>query len=149
MKSIYLGADHAGFALKEKIKNYLDKKGIAYQDLGNLVLDVTDDYPDFAQNVARQVVKTKSLGILVCGSAQGMCIAANKIKGIRAVVPFSLKEARLSREHTNANILCLSGWYFHFHKATKMLDIFLHTSFSTESRHLRRVNKISKMERLR
>ena len=146
-KKIYLGSDHAGFKLKEKIKRCLDKKHVAYEDLGNVVLDTTDDYPDYAEKVGHKVVRAKSLGILICGSAQGVCIAANKIKGARAVIPFSLKEARLSREHNNANIICLSGWYMHFHKVTKIIEIFLATPFSDEPRHQRRVNKIKKLEK--
>jgi RpiB/LacA/LacB family sugar-phosphate isomerase len=145
-KKIYIGSDHAGFKLKEQIKVWLKRKKIAYQDLGNHVLDVTDDYPDFADRVARKVVKEKTLGILLCGSAEGVCIAANKIKGARAVTPFSLKAARLAREHNDANIICLSGWFEHFYKTTKMLEAFLETPFSGGERHLRRLNKIRKIE---
>ncbi len=146
-KKIYLGSDHAGFELKEKLKKWLEKKKISFVDLGNQSLDPLDDYPDYAAKVAKKVVKNRSLGILICGSAQGMCIAANKIKGARAVVPFSLKEARLSKEHNQANILCLSGWFAHIHKAKKMIETFLTTSFSAEPRHVRRVNKIKQIER--
>lgn len=148
-KKIYLGADHAGFELKEKIKGWLEKNNIAYEDLGDKTYNPADDYPDYAEKVSREVVRNKSLGILICGSAQGICIAANKIKGIRAVVPFSLKEARLAREHNDANIICLSGWYGHFHKATKMLEKFLTTPFSREIRHKRRVEKIKRLEQRR
>ncbi len=147
MKPIYIGADHAGFHLKEKIKRWLHHKGILYVDVGNNVFDAKDDYPDFAIPLARKVVAEKSLGILVCGSAQGMCIAANKIKGARAVIPYTLKEARLSREHNNANIMCLSGWFTHFHKAKRMMELFLTTPFSKEPRHVRRVEKIKRLER--
>src|SRR3989338_9164341 len=110
--NIYLGTDHAGFKLKEKIKRWLDAQNIAYEDLGNTIYDKKDDYPIYAERVAHAVAKGKSLGILVCGSAQGVSIAANKVPKIRAVVPFSVKEAKLSREHEDANIICLSGWYF-------------------------------------
>ena len=144
---IYLASDHAGFELKEKIKHWLQRKKIPYADLGNLKLNPADDYPDFAQKVAQKVVKEKTMGVLLCGSAQGMVIAANKIKGARAVVPFSLKEARLSREHNDANLICLSGWHTHFHRATKMLEIFLTTPFSEEPRHIRRLAKIKRLER--
>jgi ribose 5-phosphate isomerase B len=147
IKLIYIGSDHAGFKLKEKIKHRLNKHNIPFQDLGNLKYNPDDDYPDFAKKVANAVVRTNSLGILLCGSAQGMAIAANKIKGVRAVIPFSLKEARLSREHNNANIICLSGWHTHFHRAAKMLEKFLTTPFSQEPRHLRRLNKIKRLER--
>jgi RpiB/LacA/LacB family sugar-phosphate isomerase len=146
-KKIYIGSDHAGFKLKEQIKKWLKNNKIAYQDLGNLALDVTDDYPDYAEKVAKKVVKEKTLGVLLCGSAEGVCIAANKVKGARAATPFSLKTARLAREHNDANIICLSGWFEHFHKTTKMLELFLNTPFSGEERHIRRLNKIKQMER--
>ncbi len=146
---IYLGADHAGFELKEKIKRWLEKHHIPFEDLGDSVLNPSDDYPDYAEKVARAVVAKNSLGILICGSAQGVCIAANKIKGVRAVVPFSLKEARLTREHEDANIICLSGWFMRYHYATKLLATFLTTPFSREPRHLRRINKIRKLEQTR
>ncbi len=143
---IYLGSDHAGFELKEKIKRWLERKGFPYQDLGNQKFNPNDDYPDFAAKVARAAVKNQGLGVLICGSAQGMCIAANKIPGARAALPFSLKEARLAREHNDANVLCLSGWYTYFHQAVKMLEIFLKTPFSREQRHVRRLNKIKRLE---
>ncbi len=146
MNPIYLGADHAGFPLKEKLKKWLTKKKIPFIDLGDKKLRPTDDYPDYAAKVARAVAKNKSLGILICGSAQGICIAANKIKGIRAVAPFTLQEAGLSRKHEDANIICLSGWFFTLMKAKKMIELFLNTSFSGEKRHVRRINKIKKLE---
>ena len=147
MKKIYVGSDHNGFKLKEQLKRWLDRKKISYQDMGDLKFDQADDYPDYAAKVAKAVVKSKSLGILICGSAQGMSIAANKIKGARAVVPFSLKEARLSKQDDDANIICLSGWFLHIHKATKMIERFLKTPFSKLPRHVRRVNKIKKLEK--
>ena len=147
VQKIYIGSDHAGFELKERLKGWFEKKNIPYIDVGNHVLDPKDDYPDYAILLAKKVVKTGSLGILICGSAQGVCIAANKIKGARAAIPFSLKEARLSREHNDANIMCLSGWYAHMHTAKKMIEIFLTTPFSQEPRHVRRVNKIKKLEK--
>ena len=134
-------------SLKKKIKVWLNHKGITVVDVGNKILDPKDDYPDFASSLARKVVAEKSLGILICGSAQGMCIAANKIKGTRAVVPGSLKEARLSKEHNHANIICLSGWFMHLHKAKRMIEIFLTVPFSKEPLHARRVAKIKRLER--
>lgn len=147
MKPIYIGSDHAGFNLKEKIKKWLEHKHVPYIDVGNKILVPKDDYPDFAAALARKVVAEKSLGILICGSAQGMGIAANKIKGARAVIPYSLREARLSKEHNNANIICLSGWFMHLHKAKRMIEVFLTTPFSKAPRHLRRLLKIKKLER--
>lgn len=147
IKKIYLGSDHAGFRLKEKIKQWLEQKRIPFVDVGAHKLVPTDDYPDYAVKVARNVVKSKCLGILMCGSAQGMGIAANKVKGIRAVIPSSVKEAQLAREHNNANVICLSGWFMSFNKVTKIVDSFLRTKFSNESRHRRRIHKIMMLEK--
>ena len=147
MTKIYIGADHAGFKLKEKLKVWLLKKKLEIEDAGALTFNPSDDYPDFAEKVARKVVREKSLGILLCGSAQGMCIAANKVRGVRAVVPFSVKEAELARRHTMANIICLSGWYFNPLKAKKLVWTFLRTPFSKEERHLKRVEKIKQLEK--
>jgi len=97
--------------------------------------------------VAKKVASGGSLGILICGSAQGVCIAANKIKGIRAVAPFNLRESAMSRKDEDANIICLSGWYTHFHRATRMLEVFLYTPFSEEERHVRRISKIKRLEK--
>ena len=105
-KKIYIGSDHAGFKLKEQIKRWLKNNQIAYQDLGNLALDVTDDYPDYAEKVAKKVVKEKTLGILLCGSAEGVCIAANKVKGARAVNPHGIIQTLFAKKHEDANILC-------------------------------------------
>jgi len=153
-KTIYLGSDHAGYKLKEKIELWLVKKDIPFIDLGNIRFQKTDDYPDYAKRVATEVVKNKSLGVLVCGSAEGMCIAANKIKGSRAVNPHTPLLAKLSREHNDANIICLSGGGTikpipgtSLSNAKKMLEIFLNTKFSKAARHKRRVNKIKQLER--
>lgn len=141
-KTIYLGSDHAGYKLKEKIKKWLEKNKIKHEDLGNLKFDKNDDYPDYAKKVAKRVVKEKTKGILFCGSAQGMCIAANKVKGARAGIPINLKEAKLLREHNNANIICLSGWYMKPQLATRIISKFLNTEFSKKPRHRRRVKKL-------
>lgn len=154
MKKIYIGSDHAGFRLKEMITKWLKKNRIDYEDLGNLTYDINDDYPDYAAKVARKVARERTFGILLCGSAEGMCIAANKIKGVRAVNPSTPLLAKLSREHNNANVICLSGGGTldpipgqSLETATKMIKRFLDTPFSTESRHKRRVDKIVKLEK--
>ncbi|MBI2112529.1 RpiB/LacA/LacB family sugar-phosphate isomerase [Candidatus Woesearchaeota archaeon] len=154
MKTIYLGADHAGFQLKEKIKHWLKAKKISYDDLGNVVYDPNDDYPLYAAKVARKVVQKNSKGILICGSAEGVCIAANKVKGIRAVNPHSLLQTRLSREHEDANILCLAGGGsqhpqpgISLVEAGKVIKVFLHTPFSQQARHKRRIKEIKRLER--
>lgn len=140
---VYLGADHAGFELKETTKVTLANQGYICEDLGAYKLNKDDDYPYFAQAVSAAVHKDpKSRGILFCGSGQGMCIAANKVKGIRAIAVSSVKEARKAREHLNANILCLSGWNITRKQAEKVVDTFLTTPFSHSPRHERRIRKL-------
>ena len=147
MKKIYIGSDHAGFILKGSIKNYLKKKKYRFEDLGNLIYSKDDDYPDFAEKVAKKVAKEKTKGILVCGSSHGVCIAANKIKKIRAVSINNIKEAKESREHNDANILCISGWHLKEKEAEKIIEIWLKTKFSKVKRHKRRIEKIKKLEK--
>jgi len=147
MKKIYIGSDHAGFKLKEVLKEWMEHRKIPFEDVGDLVLNPVDDYPEYAEKVAKKVMRNKSKGILICGSGQGVCIAANKIKGVRAVVPYLLKEVRLSRTDDDANVLCLSGWYIHTHKAMQMVEKFIHTPFSGAARHVRRLKKIQLLER--
>lgn len=145
---IYIGADHAGFKLKEKIKKHLEKKDIGYIDLGNLEHDKNDDYPDFSHAVANAVTKNKkSTGILICGSAYGACIVANKTKGVRAVSIRDVHEAKLARAHDHANIMCLSGWNTPFSSSKRLISAWLRTKQSRVKRHVRRVNKIKKIEK--
>jgi len=143
---IYLGADHAGFHLKEELKKYLDGLSMEYNDLGNKELDSSDDFPDFAIKVAMQVAETDDKGILVCATGLGMCMAANKVKGIRAVTVWNEFTALQSREHNNANILCLAGKDLDTEAAKKIVRIWLETEFSGGERHLRRLNKINEIK---
>lgn len=146
-KVIHLGADHAGFALKQFLKHYLAKKGHEVYDEGAHKLDKKDDYPDYALKVALEVADNpEAKGILCCGSAQGMCIMANKVSGVRAVSPVSLKEATLTRTHNNANVLCLAGWSLTQAKAKKLVDTWLAAEFSNDARHVRRLKKIADLE---
>ncbi len=145
-KTIYIGADHAGFDSKEKIKKYLVQKKYQVIDCGNKRYNPNDDYPDFAFKVAKEVAYHRGEGILLCGSAEGMSIAANKVRGIRAVVAHDLKEARLTREHNDTNVLCISGWHTSVVLAKKIINVWLKTPFSKEERHKRRLNKIKKIE---
>ncbi len=143
---IYLGADHAGFHLKEEIKKYLEELGYKYEDLGNQEMDPQDDYPDFALKVANKAVETKEKGILVCSTGLGMCLAANKVKGARGVVVWDEFTAIQSREHNNANILCLAGKVLDLETAKKIVRVWMETEFSEEERHVRRLEKIKAIE---
>ncbi|MDP1695854.1 MAG: ribose-5-phosphate isomerase [archaeon] len=144
---VYLGSDHAGFAVKEKLKKFLDKKKINYEDLGASSYEKKDDYPKFAFEVGEKVAKDKeSRGILVCGSGAGMTIAANKVRGVRAVAAYDEYSARMSREHNDTNILGLRGRNFPFDKIKKIVSIWLKTKFSKGKRHIRRIKKISHYE---
>ena len=143
---IYIGADHAGFKLKESVKKFLSSLGVDYRDCGALKLNKNDDYPVFAAKVSKNVAKSKSFGILFCGSSQGICIAANKIKGIRAVAVNNVEDARMTRLHNDANVLCLSGWNISNSNAEKIIETFLFTMFSGEERHKRRIKQIMRLE---
>jgi ribose 5-phosphate isomerase B len=144
---IYLGADHAGFKLKEQIKKYLQAQKVMFTDLGNLKLDKNDDYPDFGFKVAKAVAKDKnSKGILICGTSFGVCIVANKVKNIRAVSVSNIKDAKISRSHNDANVLCLSGWDLKPEMVKKIIKVWLATKFSSAPRHKRRLAKIKRME---
>lgn len=144
---IYLGTDHAGFALKEQTKTWLSEWMMEYIDCGNTMFDVNDDFPDFAFIVARNVVKSpENKGILACQSAAGMVIAANKVKGIRAVTAFDERSAQHSRTHNDANILALSGEWLGEDEAKEILKLWLETPFSNEQRHVRRLSKIEQFE---
>jgi len=141
LKTIFISSDHAGFKLKETIKNYLTNKKIKFTDLGPMN-DIKVDYPDYAHKVARKVKVNKSnVGILVCGSGTGMNIAANKHKNVRAAQCFNLKSTKLSRLHNDANIITLGSRLISKKNALKFVSIFLNTKFDG-GRHLKRVNKI-------
>jgi ribose 5-phosphate isomerase B len=146
MKTVFIGADHAGFNLKQELRRFLEHLGYKVVDVGAYALEPADDYPFFAYKVAKAVAQGKVLGILACGSAEGICIAANKVKGVRAVPVWSLRNARLSREHNDANVLCLSGWEIAPARAKKIVKTWLETAFSGAERHVRRLKQIEKIE---
>ena len=140
-KKICIASDHAGYKLKENIKDFLINKNISIIDLGPMN-ESSVDYPDFAKRVSKRIKDKKSeVGILVCGSGTGMAISANKIKGIRAAVCYNIKSTRLSRLHNNANIISLGSRLTNKNVALKLVSIFLITKFEG-GRHLRRVKKI-------
>lgn len=139
--ALIIGSDHAGFELKEHLKKALDRRGIAYQDVGTHSAESVD-YPDFAHEVARAVGSGEAeRGLLVCGSGQGMAMVANKYEGVRAALPHDEESARLSREHNDANVLALGGRVVSPEAAERILDAWLQTPFAG-GRHQRRVEKI-------
>ena len=141
MRKIFISSDHAGFKLKETIKDYLRNKKVKFEDLGPKD-DSSVDYPDYAHKVARKVKSNNSnVGILVCGSGTGMNIAANKHKNIRAAQCFNLKSTKLSRLHNDANIITLGSRLVTKKNALKFVSVFLNTKFEG-GRHSRRVKKI-------
>lgn len=142
---IAIGADHAGFELKEKLRQHLAAKGFDVDDRGTASPESVD-YPDFARAVGEEVAARQAdFGLLVCGTGIGMSIAANKVPGIRAANAGSVEAARLSREHNDANILTLGARMLDARTAQDILDAWLATSFSG-GRHQRRVDKITELE---
>ncbi len=143
---IALGADHAGYELKQKIKQWLANAGIEVHDEGT-VSNESVDYPDFARKVGEDVAGKKvDLGILVCGSGIGMSIAANKVPGVRAANVTTEYEAQMSREHNDANVLALGARVLKEDEAHRIVDKWLHSQFAG-GRHQRRVDKIMEIER--
>ncbi len=143
--TIYIGAAHRGFARKEHIKTWLVRNGYHVVDCGASVYDADDDYPDYAQAVARRVaIDTNARGIVICGSGVGVCIAANKIDGIRAGLALSPAHVRDATQHDHLNMLCLSADYMTDDEANACVRAFLETCYSQEERHVRRVKKITK-----
>ena len=135
---IYIGADHAGYRLKKELKKHFN-----LIDLGNSQLDQNDDYPDFARKVSQKVKKDKnSKGILICGGGQGMSMVANRQKGIRASLGYSIQAAKISRKDNDSNILCLASRELKKKEALKIVNTFLKTPFSKIKKHQRRINKI-------
>ena len=140
-KTACIASDHAGYKLKEDIKNYLIDKKMSVFDIGPYNGNSVD-YPDYAKKLGNRIkLKKSDVGILVCGSGTGMAISANKIKSIRAAVCYNTKSTRLSREHNNANIIALGSRLTKKNLSLKLVKIFLNTKFEG-GRHLRRVKKI-------
>jgi len=136
-----LGSDHAGFAYKEAIKLHLEKAGHQVTDCGTFT-EASCDYPDYAHAVAASVEKGETeKGVLICGSANGVCITANKHAGIRAALCWEKEIASLARAHNDANVVCLPARFISLESANEITDIFMSTPFEG-GRHANRVNKI-------
>jgi len=141
-KPIAIGSDHAGYDYKEDLISFLEGKGFAFKDFGTHSKDSVD-YPDFAHPVASAVENGEAaFGILLCGSANGVAITANKHQGIRAALCWGEEIAKLAREHNDANVICIPARFVREGDAEKMVDIFMHTDFEG-GRHSRRVDKIA------
>ncbi len=139
---IAIACDHGGFDYKQIIMQHLADKQLEYRDFGTYTPD-SCDYPDYAKPVANAVASGEcEKGILICGTGIGMSIAANKVRGIRAAVCGDTFSARATREHNDANILCMGARVISEAKALEITDIFLDTPFSGDERHRRRISKI-------
>jgi len=141
LKKIVIASDHAGYSLKEYVKKFLFKKKLQISDVGTYNKDSVD-YPVYAHKLSEKIKKNqKSIGILICGSGQGMIMAANKHKNIRAALCYNEKSTKLSRLHNDANVMTLGSRLISKKKALKLLNIFLNTKFEG-GRHKRRIKKI-------
>ncbi len=141
---LYLGADHRGFGLKEKIKRYLKESLIPYEDMGSFSLILDDDYPDIAFKVAKVVAKNpyEDKGILFCGSGVGVDIAANKVRWIRAGLLFSKEQAKSATYDDAINIAAIPADYLSQDETQEIVKIFLETKPSQEERYIRRIKKL-------
>ncbi|MDR0825727.1 MAG: ribose 5-phosphate isomerase B [Mycoplasmataceae bacterium] len=144
VQTIFIGADHAGYEMKEKLIPFIKGFKVEVIDVGTHSSDSVD-YPDFAFKVGEAVVINKdSLGILICGTGFGMCFAANKVKGIRAVDVVKPDMAPLARQHNNANILCLSARFVTYEDNAKIINAFMNATY--EERHQKRIDKVTNYE---
>ena len=144
---IHIGSDHAGLELKAELIKHLTENGHDVTDHGPHQYDALDDYPDFCIPAAEAVAKDpSSLGIVLGGSGNGEQIAANKVKGIRAALAWSIETAKLARDHNNANVIAVGGRMHEISLVKEIIDTFIASPFSHDERHLRRIKKISEFE---
>jgi RpiB/LacA/LacB family sugar-phosphate isomerase len=146
MKKVYIGSDHAGYAMKEKIKTALEGQ-YEFSDLGTHA-ETSVDYPIYAETVARKTVNhPDSLGVVICGSGIGVSMVANKVDGARAALCYSKNVAALARQHNNANILATAGREATLDDPVEIVKTFLETEFSGDERHARRVQQMMDVEK--
>ena len=139
---IAIGCDHGGFGLKKEIMAHLEKQGYEYKDFGTYS-EASCDYPQYAKAVAKAVASGEcDRGILICGTGIGVSITANKVRGIRAALCSDCFSAEATRQHNNANVLCMGARVTGPGLALKIVDTFLTTPFSNDERHIRRINQI-------
>lgn len=142
---VYIGADHNGFELRESLVAHLKRSGYEVADDGDTKLDPTDDFPVYAQRVVKDVLGSDdkdARGVLICGSGQGMCMAANRFKGVRALLGYDHESVRSARNDDNANVICLPASVLKKDKANLLVDTFLNTPFAAAPRFVRRINEI-------
>lgn len=144
---IYLAADHGGYRVKELVKDWLSQKKLEWRDMGASSEADGDDYPDFVLPAAELTVKDNGRAIIACRNGQGAAIAANKVKGARAAVCWSVECARTSRTDDDSNILSLPADYLTNEQILAIVEVWLETDFSLDARHLRRLKKIHQYER--
>ncbi len=147
LKRVYTGSDHAGWKLKAALDKWLIEQRYDVKDMGPLLYDPDDDYPDYAEKVCIEVAKDRAKGILICGSGQGMDRAANKMPGIHASVCWNEESAVSAKKHGDVNILCLGERFVTPEMAKKIVKIWLEEPFEGEHRHVRRIKKIHAIER--
>jgi ribose 5-phosphate isomerase B len=141
--NLIIGADHAGYEMKEYIKKQL--KDMDIKDVSEKVKE-GDDYPDHVKRLVKELKKDKKAkGILVCGTGVGVCIAANRFRGIRAALLFNEHITKKARTSNDANVACFSGWNFSKEKAVKLAKLFLKTQFDNKKRRQRRIKKLDKL----
>ena len=146
---IYLGSDHNGFYFKQKVADFLVKNNYQIEDLGDGKLDPVDDYPIFAQKVVKNLLASddsEPRGILLCGSGQGMMIAANRFKGIRACLGWDVQAAKDSRNDEDSNVLCLPAKILNTEESLDIIGQWLDTPFSRAPRHSRRIRELDEMD---
>lgn len=145
--TIYLGADHRGFQLKQKVLDMLVEQRFQVVDCGNTILDLKDDYPDFAFAVGEKVSQDKlGLGIMLCGSGVGATIAANKIKGVRGGLGFTTEQVKAGRNDDDMNVLIIAADYTPADLAEQLVQTFIKTPFAQAERYINRITKISQKE---
>lgn len=145
---IFVGADHNGHEYKQELTSYLSNSGHEVIDIGNANVDPNDDFPQFAGKVVSELLATgdpSARGILICGSGQGMCMAANRFKGIRASLCWNLEEARASRNDDDSNVLCLSSRYLSLEDSQAIINVFLNTAFAGAPRFVRRLKQLDQL----
>ena len=147
-KPIFIASDHGGYALKKRLIRYMENElGLKPEDIGPFEYVETDDYPDFAVPLAKKVVDSDGRGILICRNGIGVCIAANKIKGIKAGIGYNISVAESMRKHDNANVICFGSDNVSEDFSLVILKRWLETDFSNDERHIRRLKKVEELEK--